>query len=96
MDTIDFLRSFRIGPFAIFDFALTYLIAYLLGPHLKKMGIPLSREQFLYLILPLSVVVHLLFKQDTPLTEMTLDPRGYWLWKGLLLAMLILAFVRRR
>lgn len=95
MNTIEFLRSFRLGPFAIFDFVMTYLVAYLLGPYLKKVGIPLSREQFLYLALPLSVVAHLIFKQDTPLTQMTLDPKAYWLWKGLLLFMLCMAFVRR-
>jgi hypothetical protein len=83
------------GPFAIFDFAITYLFAFLVGPYLKKIGIPLSREQFMYLVLPLSVLTHYVFGIETPLTKMVLDPNGYYIWKGILVIMLVLAIIRR-
>lgn len=95
MNILTFLRSFRIEPFAIFDFALTYLIAYAIGPYLKKIGIPLSREQFMYLILPLSLLVHYIFKQETPLTKMVLTPNDYFIWKGIIIFMIIMAIIRR-
>ena len=95
MNLINLLRSFRIGPFAIFDFAGTYLLAYLIGPHLKKIGIPLSREQFMYLVLPLSVLVHFLFGIETPLTEMILAPNEHYIWKGILILMIVLSVMRR-
>lgn len=95
MNFIEVLRSYRIGPFAIFDFAATYLVAYLVGPYLKKIGIPISREQFMYLVLPISILVHLVFKVETPLTKMVLATNDYFVWKGILILMIILAIVRR-
>ena len=95
MNIITFLRSFRIGPFAIFDFAGTYLIAFLIGPYLKKLGIPISREQLMWLALPISVLTHAIFKIKTPLTEMVFDPNGYYTWKVIIIAMIIIAIVRR-
>ena len=95
MNILDFLRSFRAGPFAIFDFVATYLFAYLVGPYLKKIGIPLSREQFMYLALPLSVATHAIFGIETPLTSMVLSPHGYYVWKAIIVIMLIMVVVRR-
>lgn len=91
MDIITFLRSFRVGPFAIFDFAISYLIVYLLAPFLHKRGLKLSRAQLLWLTLPFSVLVHVLFGKMTPLTEMFLDLHGgYWV-KILIVFMIFMA-----
>ncbi|MBU0727357.1 hypothetical protein KKA95_01595 [Patescibacteria group bacterium] len=95
MNIITFLRSFRIGPFAIFDFAVTYLIAFLIGPYLKKLGIPISREQLMWLALPISVLIHAIFKIKTPLTEMVFDPSGHYTSKVIMIAMIIMAIVRK-
>ncbi|MBU1151775.1 hypothetical protein KJ632_03025 [Patescibacteria group bacterium] len=95
MNILDFLRSFRIGPFSIFEFAITYLLAFLIGPYLKKIGIPLSREQFMYLALPLSVLVHFVFKVETPLTKMVFASNNYYIWKGVIVLMILLAIIRR-
>ena len=84
MISIEYLRSFRIGEFAIFDFALAYIGVYLLVPTLNKMILPtkrqLSRLQWLLLVLPLSIIFHLATGNITPLTELALDPgSGYGL-----------------
>lgn len=92
MILITYLRTFRIGPFAIFDFAASYLLVYLLAPFLQKLGLKLSREQILWLTLPVSILVHLVFQTHTPLTKMFLDPYGsYWV-KALVAFMLVMAF----
>lgn len=92
MDFITYLRTFRVGPFAIFDFAASYLLVYLLAPLLQKLGLKLSREQMLWLTLPVSILVHLIFQTYTPLTKMFLDPYGsYWV-KALVAFMLVMAF----
>lgn len=91
MDLITLLRSFRVGPFAIFDFAISYLIVYLLSPYLYRMGVKLSRKQFLWLTLPFSILVHILFGSMTPLTKMFLNPHGdYWV-KILVIFMIFMA-----
>lgn len=95
MDIITFLRSFRIGPFAVFDFAISYLFVYLVAPYLYKLGIKLSREQFLWLTLPFSVFVHILFGRITPLTKMFLDPHGAY-WVKILLIFMILMAIRNK
>lgn len=92
---IEFLRSFRIGPFAVFDFAVSYLVIYLIWPFLTRHGLPLSRTQAMWLVLPVSVVVHVLVGQITPLTEMVLDPHGHYLVKLLMIFMIGMAIYSR-
>lgn len=94
MITIEYLRSFRIFGFALFDFAASYLVVFLLAPLLTKLtglfGWHPTRLQWLYLVLPLSVIFHLIFRQTTPLTELALNPRDGYILKIILLIMLYL------
>ncbi|MFA6353726.1 MAG: hypothetical protein WCW93_02230 [Candidatus Paceibacterota bacterium] len=96
---LTFLRSFRIGPFAIFDFAVAYIAVYFIAPYLSKLfalvGIHVNREQWLWLTLPIAVVAHLIFKADTPFTKMILNPSGDWIPKLIIIGMLIMAYVYR-
>lgn len=79
MDTLEILRQLRIGPFAIFDLALAYIGIYLIAPLLTKLfsriHINISRAGWLWLTLPISVVVHLAFRQDTVLVRMLSNPQ---------------------
>lgn len=92
MITLTYLRSFRLGTFAIFDFALAYVGVYLLVPLLNKLISPiyhqLSHFQWMLLVLPIGIVFHLITGNMTPLTKQALDPSGYYLLKIILLAML--------
>jgi hypothetical protein len=76
MLTIEWLRQFRIGPFAIFDTIGAFLGIWLLAPLLswitKKFKIKTERVQWLLLTLPLSVISHFIIGQQTPLIEMLL------------------------
>lgn len=86
--------------FAIFDFAVSYLGVYLLSPLLTKItsrfGWRPTRLQWLYLVLPLSVVFHLMFGVHTPLTEMVIDPHGGYIAKILILLMLYLGIKKSK
>jgi len=94
MSFIETLRSVRVGPFALFDFALAYAGIYLIAPllsrmfHVVKLDIP--RSSWLWFTLPISVVVHLAIGTITPFTRMAIDPQGGYLIKLLLGAMLYL------
>lgn len=94
MITLEYLRSFRLGGYAIFDFVTAYLGIYLLAPILSRIvGVlvrPPTRAQWMWLTLPLSVVIHLLVSRSTPLTELALDPSRGYLLKFILLGMLYL------
>ena len=64
MNLLSKLRSYRIGPFAIFDFASTFGAVWLGAPFVKDY---ISRERMLYLAVPAGVLAHLLLGIDTPL-----------------------------
>ena len=89
---IDFLRQFRIGPFAIFDFSISYLGLWLLSPliirGLKRARIGITLASIMWLVVPLSVLVHLLIGRYTPLTLMFLDSSGGVLAKLVMVVML--------
>lgn len=85
MDYIVFLRQFKLGSFAIFDLVLAYLGIYLLAPTLSKimrlLKLDVPRSTWVWLTLPIGILFHLLFAQNTPLNVMILDPSGNYLAK---------------
>jgi hypothetical protein len=89
MSLIKKLREPRIGPFAIFDFAASYTAAWFSAPYLKSY---VSREQLLYLTVPLGILVHAIFKIETPLNKMVMGPEGNTLARIIVLAMLVGAY----
>jgi len=94
MDLFEFLRQFRIGPFAVFDFAISYLGIYLLAPRLTKIfakgKLYISRTDWLWLTLPIAILFHIVFAADTPLTKMVVDLNGFYAIKLLILIMLFM------
>ena len=90
MNILATLRTPRIGQFAIFDFAVSYGAALLAAPLVKS---KISKERLLYLVLPAAILVHKLFKIDTPLTEMFFDFKKHWLLKAIVVGMVIEAFL---
>lgn len=95
MNLISSLRQFRIGGIAIFDLAVSYFGIYFLAPVLskifKKFGLLIGRKEWLWLTLPIGVMVHLLVGQETALNSMLLSDGNYlvkiilifMLWMGL-------------
>ncbi len=94
MEFIELVRQLKIGPFAIFDTALAYLGIFLLAPLLSRLALKahlnISRIQWLWLVLPISILAHLLFGQETPLTNMVTDPSNFYPVKIVILLMLFM------
>ena len=94
MNTLEFLRQFRIGGYAIFDFAVSFLGIYLLSPLLSKLFLKLRlkipKHNWLFLTLPISIIVHLLIGTMTPMTQNFLDINGHYILKIIILILLIL------
>lgn len=92
MDILTFLRQYRIGPFTVFDTTIAYLGIYLVAPLLTKLvskiHLSISRISWLWLTLPISIIFHLVFHQNTPFTRMFLDFNGHYLEKIILMFML--------
>lgn len=94
MISIEFLRQFRIGEYAIFDFTLAFLGIYLLSPLLSKIflkiRIDIPKLNWIFLTLPISVLTHLLVGKITPMTRNFLDIHGHYILKVIILELLII------
>jgi len=93
MASIEFLRQFRIGGYAIFDFAAAFLGIYLLSPLLSKFflkfNIDIPKQNWLFLTLPIGVLVHLFIGKMTPMTRAFIDINDYYILKIIILILLI-------
>jgi len=91
MITVEFLRHYRIGGFAIFDFVVAYggllLLSPLITRLLGKINVHMTWVNIMWLVLPLSIVVHVLIGKHTPLTKMFLNPSDYYFLKVLIVFM---------
>lgn len=91
---IEYLRSFRIFQYAIFDISVSFLGILLLSPLLTKLflkiniNIPLS--SWMYLTLPISILTHIIINNHTKMTANFLDLNGYYLLKIFILSLLFL------
>jgi len=94
MLSIYYLRHFRLGGYAIFDFTVSFLGIYLLSPLLSKIflkfGIKIPKKNWLYLTLPIAIVSHLLVGTITPMTRNFLDLHGHYVLKIVILGLLFL------
>jgi len=79
MISIEFLRQYKIGPFAIFDTVGSYLIIFILSPILTKLvsifGLIIPTSSWLWLTIPISVIFHIVFRQSTPLIKILANPK---------------------
>jgi len=91
---IETLRRYRVGGYAIFDLVVSFVGIYLLSPLLSRLfrfvRIDIPKENWLFLTLPLSVLVHLLVGNITLMTEDFFDPQGHFFLKILILSLLFL------
>lgn len=80
-ESITKLRLYRIGSFAIFDTVIAYLGVLILSPLLtwlfSKIHVYISIISWLWLTLPISVIFHLAFRQNTPLMKILSDTSQY-------------------
>jgi len=94
MDTITFLRQFRLFDYAVFDFIVSFLGMYLLSPLLskgfRKIRIEIPKINWVFLTLPIGIISHLLTGAMTPMTIDFLNLNGDYTVKAIILISLIL------
>ncbi len=78
--TIEYLRQFRLGGYAVFDFAAAFGGMFLLSPLLsglaRRAGWQVPRLNWVYLTLPLGIAGHIASGRITPMTRDFLNPGG--------------------
>jgi hypothetical protein len=89
MDILHILRQYKIGPFTIFDTVTAYVGIFLIAPLLtkifSKIHINISRAGWLWLTLPISVIFHLIFRQNTPFMKILSDPHQFQFYLGIII-----------
>jgi len=94
MTTIETLRQFKIGEYAVFDFVVSYLFILLISPLLSKLflkiRISIPKINWLFLTLPLSILIHVLVDNITPMTGDFLDPSGHYFIKFIIVVSFLL------
>ncbi len=94
MTTIEFLRQFRLGGYALFDFTAALIGIGLLSPLLSKiflkLRIKIPKINWLFLTIPIGIIAHMLVGNITPLTKNFLDLHGHYIIKIITLILIIL------
>lgn len=97
MTTLEFLRQFRFFGYAIFDIAVSFIGIYLLSGLLSKLflkiRVKIPKQNWLFLTLPVGILIHLLIGKITPMTRNFLDIHSNY---GLKIIILILLFLGLR
>jgi len=92
--TIEFLRQFCFTGYAIFDLAVSFLGMYLLSPLLTKLflkiNIKIPKLNWIFLTLPIGILVHLLVGKITPMTTNFLNTNSHYFLKIVVLMSLAL------
>lgn len=92
MITIEVLRQFRIGGYALFDITVAFLGMFVLSPLLSKLffklNVEIPRKNWLFLTLPISILTHVLIGNMTLMTKNFLDIRSHYVLKLLILILL--------
>lgn len=88
MTTIENLRSYRLGPFAIFDFVATFAVVYSISLLSKN---KVLRQRLLWGAIPIGIAAHEIGGVRTPLNQMVLGPKSNLLIQAAVGLMLIKA-----
>jgi len=96
MTTIELLRLYRFGDYALFDLFLAFLGMYLIAPLLSRIfrfiKLEIPKMNWVFLTLPIGVVLHILTKANTNMTKNFFDLNSHYLIKVMVLISLILGF----
>ncbi len=92
---MEYLRSFKLVGYSIFDLTISFLGVYILAPWLSKLffkvGVVVPKENWLFLTLPLGILVHLLVGTNTLMTKNFINLQGNYFLKLLILVLIILS-----
>lgn len=94
MITIEWLRQFKIEGYAIFDIVISFIGVFLLSPILSRIvsvvRLKVSRKSWLFLTLPLSILIHVIVGNFTLMTRNFLDLNNHYILKIFIILLVIL------
>jgi len=96
MITLEYLRHYKIFEFAIFDLIVSLIGIYLLSPLLskifRKINIDIPKINWVFLTLPIGILIHLIVGTITPMTKYFIDIHSHYFLKIFILGLIFLGF----
>ena len=94
MTTLEYLRHFHLFSYAIFDLGLSFIGMYLISGFLsklfKKIHIIIPKINWVYLTLPIGILVHIIVGTYTPMVKDFLNINSHYILKIVILIFLFL------
>ncbi len=94
MNYLEFLRQFKLAGYAIFDLAVSFIGIYFLSPLLSKWSLKIKlsvpKINWVFLTLPIGLLVHFLVGTQTPMLKDFIDLHGHYVLKLVILISLVL------
>ena len=96
MNTLEFLRQFRIFDYAAFDLIVSllgmWLLSYPLSKAFLKIGLIIPKKSWVIWALPIGIIAHLLIGTMTPMTLQFIDPGSNYILKVVIVLLTIFGF----
>ncbi len=93
MNVLEFLRQVTIFNYAILDLILAlggiYLLSNRLSKIFLKINIKVPRLNWVFLTLPFSIIIHLIFGNITPMTRDFMDLYSHYFLKIFIICLII-------
>lgn len=94
MITLEYLRHFHLFNYAIFDLSLSfvgmYLISSILSKFFRKIHIIIPKINWVYLTLPIGIIIHIIVGTYTPMVKDFLSINSHYILKIVVIIFLIL------
>ena len=96
--TIEYLRSFRLAEYAVFDLTAAFVGVYLLSPWLSrfflKFGFVVPTISWMFFTLPLGILVHILIGTETLMVNNFLNPNDHFSLKMFIFTLTIAGLLK--
>lgn len=94
MTTLEYLRHFHFFGYAIFDLVVSLIGMYLLSGTLSKfflkINIKIPKINWVFLTLPIGILIHIIVGTYTPMTKDFLSLNSHYILKFIIIFFLIL------
>ena len=94
MNTLEFLRSFHLFGYAIFDLSLSFIGMYFISSLLSKLFIKIKiivpKINWVYLTLPIGILIHIFVGTYTPMVKDFLNLNSHYILKIVIIIFLFL------
>ena len=96
MNTLEYIRSYKISDYSAFDLVLAFVGVWLVAPLLSramlKLGVRVPKISWVIWTLPIAILAYIIVGNITPITAQFLNPSGYYILKIVIVVLTVYGF----